>query len=93
MVDLWECDDFDERVRDAVEVEQVRRRRLRDGFGGVLFHLDLFDADCDGGAVARVDAVVGVERDVAVAGEGLCARGIGRLACRCVVNGCEEGIP
>jgi hypothetical protein len=43
------------------------------GFGCILFHLNLLDSDGDRLAVFGCDAIVVVEDDAAVAGEGLCA--------------------
>ena len=72
MADGGHGNDLDERVGDAVEVEEVGRRGLIQRLGGILFHLDLFDRDGDAWRVCGIDAIVGVEGDVAVFGEGLC---------------------
>ena len=73
-MDVRERYDFNERMRHAVEVDQMRRGRLKGGLCRVLLQLHLLDADGDGRAARRAASreVVRVERDVTVLRKRLC---------------------
>jgi hypothetical protein len=71
-VDLGHGDDFDEGVRDAVEVEQLSRGRVFLRLGSVLFELDLFDADADLVSIFRRNPIVAEQIYVAVSRKRLC---------------------
>lgn len=66
------CNDLDERVGHAVEIEQLRRRRVFLGLGGILLQLDLFDVHADPVAIFWGNAVVVEEVDVAMSRKRLC---------------------
>ena len=51
-------DDFDQRVRDTVEVEELSRGRIFLGFGCVLFQLDLLDVYANRAAIFWGDPIV-----------------------------------
>lgn len=70
----------------AVEVEHVGGRGSVKGFRGILLHLNLLDSDGDRLAVLGCDAVVVVEDDAAVAGEGLCVGGVSNCNIECYIS-------
>lgn len=68
---MGEADDLDERMANAVEVEEMGRWWLEDCLGGILLHLDLLDTYRDALAVRRVDNVMLVENELTVPGKRL----------------------
>lgn len=65
-MDLRHSDDLDEGVGDTVEVEELRRGRIFLRLGGILFHLDLFDADANRVAVLRRNAIMAEQVYIAI---------------------------
>ncbi len=70
----------------AVEVEYVGGRGFVKGFSCILLHLNLLDSDGDRLAVLRCDAIVVVEYNAAVAGEGLCVGGVSNCNIECYIS-------
>ena len=73
MVDLWKRDYFNQRMGDAIEVQQAGRWRMVDCFRRVLFQLDLLNTHSDRFSIFSGNAIVVVYDDAAVPGKRLCA--------------------